>query len=43
MEFDDIVVRKDIDRALPFFSDQCEIEILGITLNDKAGERKWLE
>ncbi len=41
-ELDDTLETKNIDQILPFFADDCEVELLGVKLNGKEGIRKWL-
>ena len=41
-ELDDMLETKNIDQILPFFADDCEVELLGVKLNGKEGIRKWL-
>lgn len=41
-DFDTAVASKDIDRILASFTDDCEIEILGQTLDGKEGVEKWI-
>ncbi len=43
MEFDNAIESKDMDHMVSFFADDCEIELMGITLSGKDGARKWLE
>lgn len=43
MEFDHALTSMNIDESLEFFSEDCEIELLGVTLNGLDGARKWLE
>ena len=43
MEFDNAIESKDIDHMVSFFVDDCEIELMGITLSGKDGARRWLE
>ena len=43
MEFDNAIESKNIDHMVSFFADDCEIELMGITLAGKDGARKWLE
>ena len=43
MEFDNAIESKDIDHMVSFFADDCEIELMGITLSGKDGARRWLE
>ena len=42
-EFDEAIVKKDMDLALQFLSDRIEIEMLGLTLKGGEGARKWME
>jgi ketosteroid isomerase-like protein len=42
-ELDDALETKNIDQILPFFSDDCEIELLGITVKGEEGVRRWLK
>ena len=42
MDFDAAVASKNIDRILASFTDNCEIEILGQTLDGKEGVEKWI-
>ena len=41
-ELDDMLETKNIDQILPFFADDCEVELLGVKLNSKEGIMKWL-
>lgn len=43
MEFDHALTSMDIDEVLPFFSEECEIEVLGVTLKGLDGAKQWLE
>ncbi|MDF1538472.1 MAG: nuclear transport factor 2 family protein [Candidatus Thorarchaeota archaeon] len=43
MDFDHALTSMDIDEILPFFSEECEIEILGVTLRGLDGAKQWLE
>jgi ketosteroid isomerase-like protein len=40
---DDAVEKHDIEKVLSYFSDDCEIEIFGITLRGKDRLKKALE
>ena len=42
-ELDDALETKNIDHILPFFSDDCEIELLGVTVRGKVGVQRWLK
>lgn len=42
-ELDDSMERKDVEKVLTFFSDQCSIDMLDMTLTGKEGVRRWLE
>ena len=41
-ELDDALETKDIQQILPFFTDDCEIELLGVMVRGKEGVRGWL-
>ena len=43
MELDNAIEARDINQIVSFFSDDCEIELMGIKLSGKDGARKWLE
>ncbi len=43
MEFDVAIENRDIEMMVNAFSDDCEIELLGVVLKGKDGVRKWLE
>ncbi|MGD9395220.1 MAG: nuclear transport factor 2 family protein [Candidatus Thorarchaeota archaeon] len=43
MELDNAIESRDIDQIVSFFSDDCEIELMGINLSGKDGARRWLE
>ena len=42
-DLDDTLETKDNERIMEFFADDCEIELLGVTLKGKGGVRKWLD
>jgi ketosteroid isomerase-like protein len=42
-DLDDDLEKKDIKKLITYFSEDCEIELLGITLKRHVGVRKWLE
>jgi ketosteroid isomerase-like protein len=42
-DLDDALETRDIDTILPFFADDCEIELLGVRGRGREGVRKWLE
>jgi ketosteroid isomerase-like protein len=42
MDLDNAIENKDIDVILSSFSDDCEIELLGIKLTGKEGARRWI-
>jgi ketosteroid isomerase-like protein len=42
-ELDNAIETKDSDRILSGFSDDCEIQLLGIKLTGKEGLRKWID
>jgi len=37
MELDEAIERQDIDGIIPFFSEDCELELLGVKLAGKIG------
>jgi ketosteroid isomerase-like protein len=39
---DDAVEKQDVEEVLAYFCDDCDIELLGVTLSGKAGLRKAL-
>jgi ketosteroid isomerase-like protein len=43
IKFDNDLESRNLDRLPSYFSDDCQIELLGTTLKGKAGVRKWLE
>ena len=43
MELDEAIERQDIDKIITCFSNDCEIELLGVKLTGKAGLRKAVE
>jgi hypothetical protein len=42
-EFDIAIETREISSVLDFFSEDCEIELLGIKLYGKKGAKKWIE
>ncbi len=40
-KFDDAIVNKNLNLVLECFADDCEIELLGLTLFGKDGATKW--
>ncbi len=42
-DLDKDLEKKDIDKVMTYFSEDCEIEILGITMKAYSGAKKWLE
>jgi ketosteroid isomerase-like protein len=42
MDLDNALEKRDIELIISFFSDDCEIELLQLTLKGKDGVRKWL-
>lgn len=42
-ELDNAIENKDIDRIMSVFSDDCEIQLLGIRLTGKEGLKKWID
>jgi ketosteroid isomerase-like protein len=43
LDLDKALENKNVELALSSFSDDCEIELLGIKLTGKAGVRRWLQ
>lgn len=43
MEFDNAIEARDVEKIVSSFADDCRIELLGITLEGKAGARKWID
>jgi ketosteroid isomerase-like protein len=43
VELDNAIENKDVERILSGFSDDCEIELLGIKLTGKEGLTKWID
>ena len=43
MDFDNAIEARDIDKMVEAFADDCEIELMGITLKGKEGAKKWSE
>nr|KXH72602.1 MAG: hypothetical protein AM325_00800 [Candidatus Thorarchaeota archaeon SMTZ1-45] len=43
MDLDDAIESRNIEQIVSFFADDCEIELMGVTLSGKDGARKWLE
>ena len=41
-DLDNDLELQDIERLVPYFSEECEIEMLGIKLKGIAGLKKWL-
>jgi hypothetical protein len=41
-DLDNDLEKMNIDTLLPYFSDDCEVELLGITLKGRLGLIKWL-
>lgn len=41
-DLDNDLELQDIERLIPYFSEDCEIEMLGIKLKGKSGLKKWL-
>jgi len=39
---DNDLERKDIDKLIPYFSEDCEIEIFGLILKGHNDLKKWL-
>lgn len=42
-ELDDTLETTNIDQILPFFADNCEIQLLGIAVKGKEGMERWLK
>jgi len=42
-DLDDVIETRNIERILPFFAQDCSIELLGLTLRGHEGAKKWLE
>jgi ketosteroid isomerase-like protein len=43
MDFDNAIEARDIEQMVEAFADDCEIELMGITLQGKEGARRWSE
>lgn len=41
-EFDKTIEQRNLQKVLDFFSKECEIELLGITLKGKEGAKLWI-
>lgn len=41
-KLDDALERKDIEFVVSCFSEECELELLGVHLRGREGVRKWL-
>ncbi len=42
VNLDNAIEKKDTEKILSSFSDDCEIELLGIKLKGKEGVRRWI-
>ena len=42
-DLDDAIERKDKETIISMFDEECEIELLGVTLKGRAGVRRWLD
>ena len=42
-DLDDTLETKNIEQILYFFADDCEIELLGVTVTGKEGAGRWLK
>ena len=42
-EFDDALSIRDYEKMKSAFTDDCEIELLGITLHGKEGVQRWID
>ncbi len=43
MDLDNAIESRDVDHIVSFFADDCEIELMGVTLSGRDGARRWLE
>ncbi len=43
MALDDALDAKDIEEAMSFFAEDCQIELLSVKLYGREGVRKWLD
>jgi ketosteroid isomerase-like protein len=43
MQFDNALTNMNIEEILAYFADDCEIELLGVSLHGKEGAKQWLE
>jgi ketosteroid isomerase-like protein len=43
MDFDKAIEARDIEQMVDAFADDCEIELMGITLKGKEGAKRWSE
>jgi ketosteroid isomerase-like protein len=41
-ELDEAIEQHDVDKVVTFFSQDCEIETIGLTLKGHDGARKWM-
>ena len=41
-ELDDALETKEVERILPFFAEDCEIELLGAKVTGREGAKRWL-
>ncbi len=41
MEFDNAIEARDVDAIIDAFTEDCEIELMGVTLSGKEGVRRW--
>ncbi|NHJ49994.1 MAG: nuclear transport factor 2 family protein [Asgard group archaeon] len=42
MDLDNALERMNIDEILPFFTDDCSVQLLDVKLSGKEGVKKWL-
>ena len=42
-DLDDALESKNVQQILSFFSEDCEIELLGMKLTGKNGARRWID
>jgi ketosteroid isomerase-like protein len=43
LNLDNAIENRDIESAVSKFSDDCEIELLGVKLSGKDGVKRWME
>ncbi|MFW9934669.1 MAG: nuclear transport factor 2 family protein [Candidatus Thorarchaeota archaeon] len=42
-DFDDAIETSQVKRIIPYFHEECTIELLGLTLEGHEGVQKWLK